>query len=882
METSPPRFAILILRWFCNIEYLEEIEGDLFEEYSLTRSTKGKFYADITFYRNVLSAIKPYPSFRSNIKTARGSNFDLLPHFFKITWRGVAKNRITSFINITGLTLSITSFLFIALFILDELTFESMHPDADNTYRISHSYKRYGDGAIETDVRVPGNWAPELKQTTPEIEKFARFSRFGYPGSIRNAAGDKVFVEQQIFWTDSTFSELFNISLIGGTNAPAILKQPRQLIINSKTALKYFGSSDPIGQELIYSRDGMDFSFTVMAVMNDFPTNTHFHPDFIASYVALEPFWKRNNEDRINSWRDAFTYSYVTLTPGTNPGILEDRMRKLFKQHLGEDAGVILPVITPLKQIHFTKGYLIELESPGDHLTLLVFITIGTLILIIAVTNYMNLSTARSLKRSKEVGLRKTFGVRRTSLAFQFFGESFMMTTISITLGIVLLAMLLPIFNELSGKRFLIDDLLAGDIFQLIAYSTLAIGFLSGIYPALYLSGFNPLLALKGKLQHGRSAETFRQALVVVQFTITLLLFVGMFVVTGQLSYINENKLNLNDEQIITVRLFEQNLQQLAPFINGLHQETKIETVTAGTQLPRLDNYGWIDTRVKAPALGDMEYIWQHVGGDYFYPKMFNMEVVSGRLFNQINITDSSAVLINETALKDLGISKEQAIGLILENPNSNEEYQVIGVVKDFHYTTVKRKILPLMVTSRAPEIEAIYVKVHGHDPSTTIDFVQNQWRKFFPLTPFEYWFIDDEFERMYKSENQIALMIKYFSILAIIVACLGLFGLAVFMAEQKTKEIGIRKVLGASTWQVLFMLSLRFSRLIAIAMIIGIPIAYFACNMWLETFVYKIDINASFFIIAIALIFFVTMLTVGIESLKAARANPVESIRTE
>jgi putative ABC transport system permease protein len=880
MRKSPPKFANRLLSRFCNVEFLEEIEGDLNEQFQERCEKDGVFLARLFYIRDVLQSLRRYPSKRSGpVVHHRLPATDLLQQFFKVSFRHIIRSKTSGIINVGGFAISLTSFLLIAAYIIDESTYDRFHQDAENVYRIGYSYKRYGDGVEETDARAPGLWSIALKESMPEVQTFTRFSRFGYPGTVRYSGENKVFVEQQFFWVDSTYADIFYLDLMSGGSVTKILKDPDGVILTEATAKKYFGDQPPLGKTLVYSRDGLDIPLTVAGVMRAYPSNSHFHPDFIASNLALMPLWKRANEDRVSSWRDAFTYSYLRLDEGTNPVKLELALRKVFHAHLGDEAKLIWPSVVKMTDIHFTPGKLIELENAGNKSNLYIFGSIGILVLIIASINYMNLATARSMRRSKEVGLRKTLGVRRSALIIQFVGESIVITAIAFTVSIIILGLCLPYFNNLTAKDFSLVSFLSPATLVPILTAILMLAIVSGIYPAFYLSSFRPVEVLKGQLQTGRGAENFRRVLVVFQFTITLLLLAGTMAIDKQLNFLNQAKLAEHQEEMLTVRLTDMiDPNKINPLIDELKRKAIVADVSIGTEIPRQDHYGWIDTRVTAKALGPTEFVWQTLDVAPNFPDVFNLELVAGRTF--VAMTDSLNVVINESALKDLRIDADEALGLRLQNNMSTTERTIIGVVKDFNYTSARKKIEPLVINCSTADAETLYVKLSSADYKRGVQITEDAWKKISPLSPFEYSFLDEHFDKLYKLERQTNSILKCFAALAITIACLGLFGLASFVVEQRTKEIGIRKVLGASVNQILVLLTSRFMRLIVIALVVGTPCAYLAISLWLNSFAYKIDINASYFVIPALFIFGISCLTVTIETVRAAFANPVLSIK--
>jgi putative ABC transport system permease protein len=883
MKHQPPRLAQSILRRFCHVSFLEEVAGDLDEQFYERVETKGLFSARMHYWLDVMRAIASGNAHGRTGPDSRASLADSLAHFFKIFFRNLRHNQSSSFINIAGLALSLMSFVVIYLYVVDELTYDSFHPDAENIYRISHTYPRYGDGVYETDARAGGEWVGALRERMPEAIASTRFSRFGYPGFVKYEQGDKIFEEAQFFWVDANYADIFSLRMITGEPS-VILKDPHNVIINQSTADRYFGNEAPIGKEIIYSRNGMDFTLVVAGVMRDYPTNAHFHPDFLANNAALQPMWKRDGGDRVNSWVDAFTYSFFRLEPGTDPAKAVKILDGILHDHLPGEVKATRAVLTRLTDIHFTHGKLIELEAPGDAMYAYIAGSVGVLILIIAAINYMNLATARSVRRSKEVGLRKTLGVRRTSLISQFIGESVVLVTISFVISLGLTIAMLPFFNQVTGKAFDIFSLWNGNILTILFGVILVLALLSGSYPAFYLSNFKPADVLKGKVITGGGAESFRRMLVVFQFSVTIVLITGAAVVHNQLEFIQSGKLAAHGEQIISVRLNDSEQHQREAFL----QDKNVADVSFSDHLPRRSNMGFMTLPFVFPSLTRDEHMWDGFHADENFASMFDLEFVGGRNFSHSSPADTTNVILNEAAVNAMHLTTDQALGLSVSvnidfaGPDHHIEGHVIGVVKDFPYASVRNVITPMVLIGRYKNSETMNIRLSGNNYQEAITNLEKKWRQLFPSAPFKYWFMDEEFAKLYEQEQRMGKLSDYFTLFAIVIACLGLFGLASFTAEQKTKEIGIRKVMGASVRQILFLLTNRFVRLVLISFVISIPLAIYAMNSWLENFAYKVPMHWSVFVGAGGLILALTYLTVGIESIRAAIANPVNSIRHE
>lgn len=892
MKHHSPALAKQILRWFCHAEFIEEVEGDLYELFQRRIEEHGLFIARLKYFLDVLHSTKLYRiKSRRKIFSQSLSKRDQLNHFFKIAFRNMIRSRTSSLINLCGLAVSLASFLFISLYILDETTYDSFHPDAEHTYRISYSFHSF-DGKENKDARAAGLWSVKLKELMPEVKQITRFSRFGYPGNVWSGNPDNVFVEQQFFWVDSTFTDIFSLPLATSGNARKILANPQYVIINESIARKYFSKADPLGQSITYVRDGMSFEFTVGAVMKNFPSNTHFKPDFIANNVALTPLWIQNNGDRINSWMDSFSYSFIKLEPGTDLSKVSKTLQHIFNANLGEFAKTTHPVLIPLRDVHFTTGLLFELDAPGDKIHLYIFGSIGILILAMACINYMNLATARSIRRSKEVGMRKTLGVNKMTLIVQFLGESFLMTGIALFVALILVVLFLPFFNVLTLKSFSLYSLLQDKALYLLLGAVISVGIIAGSYPAFYLSGFKPINVLRGTLIVGRGPENFRKILVVVQISITLLLLTGTYAIHSQLAFIDHTKLSEYKDQIITVRLGSVSKEKISSYKQIALQDPRVKEISTGPHLPRRENFSNLQRSFHFPEIGETNYSWDQLDVDFDFTSMFDFELVAGRDLSSSNPADTAAILLNETAVKELGTTPEKALGLQVEDIIYFEKngklvavvtkHKVIGVVKDFNYASLRKPIESVAISGQWKAAEMMYVRLAGGKVPEIIDHLQHTWKQVYSATPFQYWFMDEEFGRLYQTERQMAKLFIYLAAIAILIACLGLFGLASFTAEQKTKEIGIRKVLGSTSLQVLLLLTSRYVKLALISFVIGIPISFMVIHSWMETFVYKAEIGNEVYLWVCLLIISITIFTVGIESLRAARTNPADSIRHE
>lgn len=879
MKHQPPRLAKSVLRRLCHVSFIEEVEGDLDEQFFENVETRGLFRARTMYWVDVLRAISSGNRKGRQAELSGISLKDSLSHFFKIFFRSMRHGVSSAVINVVGLVLSFVSFIAIWLYVNDEISYDKFHPDAENIYRISHSYSRLGDGSRETDARLPGLWVEELNEKTPLVA-YTRYSKFGYPGSVSYPKTDKLFEEPQVFWVDSTYTDFFSLEIVRGSEASVALQDPSKVIISESSALKYFGDADPVGEEIVYARAGMNFPLIVAGVMKDYPLNAHFHPAFIISNRALAPLWKRDGADRVNSYGDPFTYSFIKLDDERDLSRVATAMEPIVREHSNES---VKAVFTPLTDIHFTNGMLVELESAGDRSYVYISASIGILILIIAAINYMNLATARSVRRSKEVGLRKTLGVRRASLMWQFLGESMTMMLISFILAIAVTGLLLPFFNVITGKAFTFASLLENNTLIIVSLVVVALAILSGSYPAFYLSRFKPADVLKGTITKGSGAENFRLVLVVFQFSITVMLIICATIIHNQLSFIQVGKLASHADQVITIRTGG----DVTEFRNLLMQDKNILEVSFSGHLPIQATFGFMTQEALVKSRPGDKYMIDLLRADEYFVSMFDLDIVAGRNFSYSIAADTNNFIINESAAKQLQFTPQEAIGQEIGMRWAFEEGipafgKIVGVVKDFPYASVREKISPLVLSGWHQRTETMNVKLAAGNVNETIASIEQTWKKMYGGYAFQYWFMDQEFERLYRHEKKMARLSNYFTVFTIVIACLGLFGLASFTAEQKTKEIGIRKVLGATAGQILLLLTNRFVRLVVIACVVAMPLSLYAMSIWLENFAYRTTINWLVFAGAGVFILVLTYVTVGLESLRAANANPVNSIRHE
>ncbi len=826
-------------------------------------------------------------------------------NYFLLAFRNIMRQRGYALVNMFGLAVGLASALFILLYVNDELTFDTMHPDAASTYRMGYKVQ-FPNGNTEAAPYAPAGWDNYILANYGGIKGITSYASWGMPTSINYTAKERIILTENIIWAESSITDLIYSPILRGA-AKQPLKEITSLILTESSAKELFGSDDPINKTVTVSHqatNGENVEMIVTAVMKDLPSNSHVNPKYIANILALKPYIKDLENILGTAMGDGnngfWTQSYFVCEDPNKIPLIKADLQKRANEIIAKNKWDIkfTPVIRKITDIHFDK----EMDWTIDHKTadinyMYVFITIALLILIVACINYINLSTAKSASRAREIGLRKTFGGIRPQLFFQFMMESFVLVLISGVIAVLLVIFLTPQFNQLTGKTFSLSHVLNGPMLLIIFGVILFVTLLAGSYPALFVSGFQPASVLKGKFAFGKGSTIFRQFLTTLQFVVAVTLLTGTVIIVRQMDLLKNSKLNEAGKQIVSIRYGGFNGgatdQQYLTFKNQLLSDPQIQDVTLANHLPRLDFFGPIGMQMQFPEINEDKHDWFQLNGDFDFPKTFGLKIIAGRDFDSKNMADSMAVLLNESALKILKLTPQEAVGKTIVRPDYVMGYQapdttkapitgiVIGVVEDFPYQSMRKKIEPLAISPKPHSFDRIiHVRLPAGKMQEKIAFMEKTWKSNFPQYGFDYWFVDEEFGRMYENETKVANLTEKFSWLAILITCVGLYGLASFMSEQRTKEIGIRKSMGASSLQILFLLLSVFAKLLLIACVIAIPIAYYLSSQWLSSFVYKTSLSVWVFSGAVGLIILVTLITVGYESLKASLSNPVKSLR--
>ena len=813
----------------------------------------------------------------------------MIKNYFKIALRNLRKQRFYSLINILGLAIGLAVCLLITLFVLDELSYDRYHEKADRIQRVHISYSlggKEGHGAV-----AAAPLAQTMVETYPEVENAVRLRT---QGGFTFYRGTNAYWEEDVTFADSSLFDVFTLPLLYG-NPKTALAQPNTLVISARSAKKYFGTdwkkSPPLGETLLVGRDKEAYQIT--GIFDRAPSNSHFHFDVFLSMPSLE-------ESQEDMWLNNNFYTYLLLREGTDIVALQTKLNETFKTYAAPEIEQYANMsyeeflgsgnrfeylLQPLTDIHLYSNLEAEIEANGDIRYVYIFSAIALFVLLIACVNFMNLSTARSAGRAKEVGIRKTLGSLRKQLIGQFLVEAVLVSFLALLLAILMAELALPFFNDLAGKQLTIQYLHPWYFLPLLLLAVVFIGLLAGSYPAFFLSAFRPASVLKGKLASGVGSSWLRNSLVVLQFSISIVLITSTVVVYQQLNHIRSMKLGYDKEHVLVVHNTYYLGEQAETFKNEALRQPSVTAATLTGYLPANafnNNNNAIFPGTNPNSERTTTLPWFFVDHDYI-PTM-GMEMVAGRNFSRDFATDTAALVINEAAARYF-FDDTDPVGQILsrfsDDPGRFETYTVVGVVQDFHYSTMRQKIMP-MVINLADNISALSLRVQPGQEAATIAALEEQWSRFVSDLPFEYSFLNERFNDIYKSEQKLGMIFTVFCSLAIFIACLGLFGLAAYTAEQRTKEIGIRKVLGASVGSLVLMFSKDFTKLVLVALLIAIPISYFMMSRWLDDFAYRITLGVSTFLIARGLALLIAWLTIGFQSVRAAVANPVKSLRSE
>lgn len=810
----------------------------------------------------------------------------MLQNYFKIAWRNLLKSKGFTFINVAGLAAGLACFIIIFLYVTDELSYDRFHGKADRTYRVS-SYVRFGGNELNLAVASDPMGAT-LKKDYPQVEEFTRI--YASSGAKLIRKGEQQINETDVAHIDSTFFNVFSYEAIAGDLKHA-LNDPNTVVLSQSAANKYFGSVEKAMGNTVETNDNTKTLYKVTAVIKDMPRNAHFRYDFL--------FSMDNVQYDFGNYLSHNFHTYIVLKEGTDYKAFEKNFAQVIQKYILPQAQQLMEIksmddfekagnrlqysLMPLTDIHLKSSSFPELSVNGNIQYVYIFSAIAIFVLLIACVNFMNLSTARSANRAKEVGIRKVLGTERSGLIGQFLAESTLTALLAVIFALIIAVLVLPMFNNVMAKSLSFFYLFNWKVLPFIILLPLVVGLLAGSYPAFFLSNFKPIAVLKGKLSKGAKGGTLRSGLVVFQFWISIMLIIGIMVMYRQMNYIQTTQIGFNKDQVLIVD-GTGSLQNPDAFMNEVKALNGVTSSTYASYLPveassRTDN-SFSKSAVMTP---ETAVSMQHWPVDYDYIPTLGMEIIKGRNFSRDFGSDSSAIIINEKTAEILDFKDPIGQKIYSNAPGQTEQqvYTIVGVVKNFNFESLRKNIGPLCF-SLGRETGSTAFRVSTTGVQDLVKQIETRWKAMSPGLAFRYRFLDESFNAMYRDEQQVGRLALSFGVIAIVIACMGLFGLATFMAEQRTKEIGIRKVMGASVTGVVRMLSADFVKLVLIAFVVAAPVAWYVMNLWLKDFAYRINIGWWVFAVAGGLALIIAICTVSFQAIKAALTNPVKALRTE
>jgi len=802
----------------------------------------------------------------------------MIKNYFKIALRNLSKNKVFSVINISGFAIGLTCFILITVFVVDELSYDKYPAQAENIYRVNLSVAGNGDVAVYplVDVAV----GEGIKNAFPEVKASTRI--FSVSDFVKY--DDKQFKEEHLAFADSNFLQLFSIPLVEGNTTNALV-QPNSIVVSRSFAKKYFGNGEAVGQSITVGTRNTIYKVT--GVIDKVPANSHFHFD---AFLSMSTFPNTNK-----TWSNLGYYTYLLLNKNTDPKKLEAKFPQLVAKYvvpeIQHDMGVSLAEaqksvntfrfsLAPLTDIHLRSNTKFELEPNGDIQYVYIFSILALFILLLACVNFTNLSTARAIKRAREVGIRKVMGSVKKQLIVQFLSESVLFTFFSMLLSYVLIFLLLPYFNQLANKNISFDFFLNYKLILAVLLVSFIAGILAGIYPAFFLSSFNTIRVLKGASMQGSQKKPLRSSLIVFQFFVSTALIIATVIIYQQLHYMQNKKLGYDKDQVLFLPDARLLGKDQTAFKQQLLQDNRVVSASISRSIPGGQIMDGTEIYPKNENSNGTEIHASISHVDYDYLHTLGIQILKGRNFSKDFPTDSSGIVINEAAVQQLGWTNENAVGKTIVR-SGQEEFKVVGVVADFNYASLKQKVAPLMMML-GRNFGGLIIKINTRDVKGFLADLKKQWNSFNPAGPLEYNFLDEKFAALYASEQRTKQIFSAFAVLAIIIASLGLFGLSAFVIEQRAREIGIRKVLGASVQQVLLLVSKEFLLLVGIAFIISVPVTWWAMHEWLKDFAYRINIGTGVFVAAGLAAILIAFFTISFQAIKAAITNPVKSLRTE
>ncbi len=871
---NSPGIARMLLRLLSIYHEKHSILEDFEETFSEIQRSEGRFQAKRWYWGNTLKSLVGY------LKLIVSWRFFMLMNHLKIVYRNFVSHKLFSFINVFGLAIGLSICMIISLWALREFNYDRFHEKANRIYRIERELLR--DNLYSRWPITGGLYKQALIDDFPEIENAVRFWRREF--AIKDPKNN--IHRQETFAADNSIFDIFDFNLEEGDEQTA-LSDPKTMVLTRENAMKYFGNADVVGQSLTFEWEGEQVDFKVTGILEEVPENSHMHFDMLISLASVP-------EEEFAEWRSNYLYTYVLVSENASKSGLEQKLKTFVTQRLEPHYGDLLILnkdmsihevlkmhLFPLVDIHLHPSPNWEVEAGGSILSVYIFSSIAVLILIIACLNFVNLSTARANKRAKEVSLRKTVGADKSQLRGQFIQESVLLAFVSMGIALLMSTMFIQAYNGIFAENLSLSVFLQPIKLIFLVGATFLVGVLAGLYPAFYLTRFEPAQVIKGSLLAGSGKSVFRRNMVIVQFSISIFLIIGLFTVYKQMNYIQTRFLGFDKENVVILPVRSQQIaQNYDAFRNELKKNSQIVSISTSSEVPADTHYSnsyYSRLDLKEPVSVYLFF------SDYDYVETYRMEVLAGREFSREFSTDTAGTLIlNESAAQRFGWTPKEAVGKKLEGPYSKEAAQIVGVVKNFNYMSLRREVEPMVFLLDPEYIRAISVRIMPGNFEKTLGFIQDKWQSAFPGEQFEFSFLDNRVNQLYESEKKMQKIFIIFSSLSILVACLGLLGLVSFTSEIRTKEIGIRKVLGASTGSVIVLLSKEFIKWIFLANIVAWPLAWFMINKWLQNFAYRVNIGWIVFVLAALVTMLIAILTFIFQTVKTAYSDPVDSLRYE
>ncbi len=801
-------------------------------------------------------------------------------NYIKIAIRNILKHKFFSAINIIGLVIGMACCLLIFVYVMDELSYDRFHKNNETLYRVGLRGKISGQEINTTNSSLPVG--PAMKNEIPGVEEILRIVPGGRGAGVAFRYEDKSFIEDLVLYADSNFYNFFTFKLLQGDPKTA-LKEPNSVVLTKAMAIKYFGEEEEaMGKTLVIGVD--KWPCKVTGITEEAPSNSHFHFSAIVSFITTE-------KNFFGGWTGNSIQTYIRKTPGTTVEDINAKLEVMVDKYIGKElekglgisletfhkqGGIYSYFIYPMTDSHLYSGLPDDMEPGSDIRYVYIFSGVGLFILLIACINFMNLSTAQSTGRAKEVGLRKTLGSQRSQMVWQFLSESFIYSLVAVVLAVGISFILLPYFNLLAGKQLTLMALASPQFIFAIALIIILVGFVAGSYPAFYLTSFNVVEVLKGKTRSGMKSKGVRSSLVIFQFAVSTFLIIATVVVFQQLNYMQSKSLGLDKRNVLSITGTRRLANNREAFKTAVESQSGVQKASyTNNNFPGMNNITVFREKGK-----DLDHLVGKYDADWDHIDVMKIELKEGRFFSRDFKSDTVAVVINEAAVKEFGLQNPLSTELIDFNGQVPVDVKIIGVVKDFNFETLKAKVRPVII--RLTEKSRVLMVRYDGDPRQIVSSIEQQWKNLAPGEPFEYTFLDQDFDSLFRSEMRFSDIFTVFSTLAIFIACLGLFALAAFTTEQRTKEIGVRKAHGATVVTLTLLLSKEFTRLVLIAIIPAIAAGWYVADWWLTDFIYRIELTPILFVGSAMVAILIALITVSYQSVKAATGSPVGSLRYE